>query len=376
MANDSVTCPACGKAYRWTERLAGRKVKCKGCESVFRMLASASDGTELVRAASDRAADEPAPPPSPPANTPQPSQGPADGGSYELELDEPASDSPPAPGAPPVDDGQPTMQCPSCNATIKASAVICIQCGFNLKKGKRLQTQVKAAAATQTPAEAAPKDAPQAPAKAATPVVGGTALKANLERAAAKRALDNEMAQDTEREHYRKDRTIPLILIGVGAFLIFFNALVLVPQVQNPFGSTTVISLIVLIIVALVWAVVKLIVQLPLLLFGLFFMARLFGSSYGTLSVAMLKLLALATFLNGIDFCVNSGLDILTGGWGGIGVMMVRFSIAFGVFWALCSSLFEMELVETFVLFCIMIIVPFMVMALIGFVILSSLGIF
>lgn len=37
-------------------------------------------------------------------------------------------------------------ECPSCKSAISASAVICVQCGFNLKKGKATSTQLPAAA--------------------------------------------------------------------------------------------------------------------------------------------------------------------------------------------------------------------------------------
>jgi hypothetical protein len=79
-------CPACGKRYRWNPQFAGRSAKC-GC------------GAKLV---------VPSEPPVEPA--PQP-------------------------------DGI-EAKCPSCSAPLAPGAVLCVNCGYNLKTGKKLSAVV------------------------------------------------------------------------------------------------------------------------------------------------------------------------------------------------------------------------------------------
>ena len=86
-------CESCGKSYRWRPDFAGKKLKC-GCGNVMQ-------------------------PTSPPT----------------------VADLPEAPlqAAPPR-----TTACPECSSPIAPGAAICINCGFNLQTGARVQTQVVA----------------------------------------------------------------------------------------------------------------------------------------------------------------------------------------------------------------------------------------
>ena len=77
-------CPACGKQYRWKPEMAGRTAKC-AC------------GAKLVV----------------PTDPPQ------------------AAPVAPAPVAS-------QSKCPDCGADLTADAVLCVNCGFNLKTGKKL----------------------------------------------------------------------------------------------------------------------------------------------------------------------------------------------------------------------------------------------
>jgi hypothetical protein len=79
-------CPACGKRYRWKPELAGRSAKC-GC------------GAKLV---------VPAEAPVEPAAQPDEVQ----------------------------------SKCPSCSAPLASGAVLCVNCGYNLKTGQKLAAVV------------------------------------------------------------------------------------------------------------------------------------------------------------------------------------------------------------------------------------------
>lgn len=105
--SDSVKCPECDKAFKWKDKLAGKKVRCSGCDKVFRMPES-----------------EP--------GTPN-----DDDGGYELNVTGPRpTQETKATSAPQAD------RCPSCGNKIRAGAVLCINCGYNLKEGKQLKTEV------------------------------------------------------------------------------------------------------------------------------------------------------------------------------------------------------------------------------------------
>lgn len=96
-----VSCDSCGRHYKWLDKLAGKKVRCK-CGQVMRM----------------------------------PEMDPADDG--DLLLSQPSIVTGAAPAAATASTGY----CPSCKEAVKPGAVICMGCGFNIKEGKQLKTQV------------------------------------------------------------------------------------------------------------------------------------------------------------------------------------------------------------------------------------------
>jgi hypothetical protein len=116
-ANQRVTCPGCGKGYRWQETLVGRVVPCKQCDTQFTVPVAPGAGLPI----------EP----------------PGDDGTYELDIDESKETRQ---LARPAVDGK----CPNCNSPIKEHAVICINCGFNLEHG---QVMAKPQVAELDPAE-------------------------------------------------------------------------------------------------------------------------------------------------------------------------------------------------------------------------------
>lgn len=110
-----VKCAQCGKAFRWKPDLAGRKVRCNACQQVFVMPASPPGaGTPPARA--DTSSTE------------------NDDSGYELNMDAAPLQSPAKQAG--------GKKCPSCGQSIRPEAVICINCGFHLKEGKKLSTDI------------------------------------------------------------------------------------------------------------------------------------------------------------------------------------------------------------------------------------------
>ena len=97
------SCPSCGKSFRWKPEFAGRSAKC-AC------------GAKLV----------------------VPAEAPATPGAVDVPLapeTKPPALTPPSPG-----DGE--SKCPSCSAALASGAILCVNCGFNLKTGKKLSAVV------------------------------------------------------------------------------------------------------------------------------------------------------------------------------------------------------------------------------------------
>ncbi len=108
-SNERVTCPDCGKGYRWQDKLVGRVVPCKQCDTKFSVPDAPGVGVAYA--------------PEPVTNH---------DGTYDLDLGE---DDAPATLANPAVGGK----CPSCNSPVKEHAVICINCGFNMQSGVKIE---------------------------------------------------------------------------------------------------------------------------------------------------------------------------------------------------------------------------------------------
>lgn len=312
--DDPLRCPICEKAYRRKPELAGRKVKCGGCAAVLRVPADGQGPFELLRK----------------PETPKLEHGDDAAGGYDF-------DAPDTAGA---GTSQPT--CPSCNAKVKPTAVICINCGYDLKAGKPIKTEIGVAEDDNGGSRG--------------PEISGVGL-------AGPRFDTEAMAADTQREIYRQEVLFPLILVGVGVSLLVLNALVLFPealaanafaQMFAPSGRLEQIAM------YLKYAGLRLAMQVPLALGGIFFTAAIFSTSYGTIGKALVKLLALVLVVSCFEDSLNLVLDIATGGFGGIGFLLV-FSLSVGLFLALAMWLFDMEPLEASVLWLILLIGPWVI---------------
>lgn len=117
-----VTCPSCGKGLKVPAALAGKKVKCKGCDTAFAVPAP--------KPAKGHAAAKPASPPPPPA-------APAKKNPFDDDDDE--YDEQGRLKAMGVVKESEAPRCPHCTKELDPpEAVVCVHCGFNN------QTRVKA----------------------------------------------------------------------------------------------------------------------------------------------------------------------------------------------------------------------------------------
>ena len=299
-APERVTCPHCGKAFRWQAKLIERHVPCKAC-----------DGTFIV-------------PYEPGEGIPVPAE-PKEG--YELDLDEPKEQTT---GTALTNDGK----CPICNAPVRAGAVICMNCGYNLVEGKKVETAV-----------------------AATPAAGDAIDKPD--KATRRQERDLETAAETHRQYLWQEYRLPIILLCIGLAFVLINTFGLTPAVndmltQKGYAILTNQQAMIGYIVAFAFTLVM---MLPLLLGGIFFMASFLGSAFGNLFTALLKLLALTVFVVGLDDMVDLLLNLMTGGHGGIG-WMVRFGIVMAAFYPICIKLFDMESYEIAIMFLLYVIGP------------------
>ncbi len=95
-----VQCGSCQKQFQAGDHLAGKQVKCPGCQ------------TPLV--------------------IPAPQQTPAESAFGDLLNDEVPDRNPNAVA------GQAETKCPGCGVIVNPEAVLCVDCGYNLVKGKKI----------------------------------------------------------------------------------------------------------------------------------------------------------------------------------------------------------------------------------------------
>lgn len=100
-----LTCSICGKTYKVSDELVGKKVRCLECKAIM-----------IVQPAADPA---------------MPSAGPLA--------------APAAPAAPP---------CPGCGKPLAADAVVCMNCGFNRQTGSKLELRLEPAVTEPPPVPA------------------------------------------------------------------------------------------------------------------------------------------------------------------------------------------------------------------------------
>lgn len=350
MDQGRVTCPACSKAYRWKEALSGRKVQCK-CGAVFRMPSAVGERADLVRPPSEpttASVDQPASTVNDDARQAPLSEG-YDLHDSHLDAPVPRSARETASSGGGASGGG---RCPSCNQPVKPAAVICVNCGFNLKSGTQLKTAVG-----KPVTDAADETA-------ASPAGAAAALPDRFSSISGRKGLDTEaVGQDTARQQKWQDLYLPLIILGVGVVLVLINAFGLMPMAAKIFaeawygGAISSASEVMAAYLANVGT--RLIIQLPVMIAAIFLVAGLFGSNYGAIGTALLKLAALAVMVGAVDDTVNAVLMWLTEGLGIMGFdMIIRLAMVYGTFLVLGMWLLDMDPFEAGVMFIIVMILP------------------
>ncbi|MEM9419172.1 MAG: hypothetical protein AAGA25_09015, partial [Planctomycetota bacterium] len=156
MSDERFDCPNCGKGYRWQTKIAGKMVKCS-CGQKFRVPmtpggAPEPEGPLVGTGPSAPAAPIDPPKPDTPKANPQPEPSAPEPNPYELDLpdDEPRGHAAPISARSPQGASAKSGKCPACNSPLREGAVICMNCGFNLMEGAKVQTVVESAPAEDT----------------------------------------------------------------------------------------------------------------------------------------------------------------------------------------------------------------------------------
>ncbi len=365
-------CPECGKSYRLVPQVAGHRVQCRQCGTYFQMPRLGQAPPLLTDAA------------------PKVVQKTQEADPYELNLEEPTA------AAAPVEATKPAAsKCPSCGSQVKSGAVLCINCGYNFKTGRAIpaaqdlsppiDTEPAMEPALQETIDLVEADAQLAAPKLIAPAQGGAGstggetfkMPSYLAAMAGRRAVTNALESGEDDADSRVTEVYaPLSLVGIGAVLVLVNALLLGPMAyemkqQMMFGPGPSSGAgFVYSIFCLVYAGVRLVIQLPLMVIAIFLVARIFGSAYGSLWTGILKLTAISLMVGGASDCLSSGLDIITEGFGGIG-WMINQSITAGLFGALCMWLLEMDVLEALVMYLLVFFFPFVLMGFVGTMLLA-----
>lgn len=128
-------CSSCGRVLKLRDEAAGKRGRCPHCKAVITVPETAVSEEDLIEIIpTDAPSPKKSPPLPPKPPEPMPSEPPVARPAPDEPLARPKSPEPPKPTKP---EGKP---CPDCGKPLAEGAVICINCGFNLKTGKKLQT--------------------------------------------------------------------------------------------------------------------------------------------------------------------------------------------------------------------------------------------
>lgn len=293
--------------------------------------------------------------------------------SYDLDIDlEPSQDLPP-PAVMPAGDilqpvgGAPAAKgsCPSCGQTVKPSAVICLNCGYNIKEGKKLTTQVG--------------DAPAPGGKPAKPgVIPPMGLSTPPPRT-------SPQADDAE-SHVFTEFYGPLAVLVAGVLFLVLNlgflaemaaqaefeadgqaiAKFLGTPYQPPTGRLTSFLELSLEIAF------QIILTVPFTLGAIFVMGMIFGTELGHIGPAVLKLAAIIMFMVGLSLMLDSVFTIATGGEGWV-FGNIKWLLTAGSFYVLAVWLLDYDSTEATVFYLLVYFVPKMIMIFGGLILIDLL---
>jgi hypothetical protein len=248
--------------------------------------------------------------------------------------------------------------CPSCNVQVGAGKVICINCGFNLVEGAKIQTLIAGGSDEETDGPAPAPIRPRDPKRSSPVSSKGEISRDRMSNAQRRAQLQDDLRAEIDAKHQFQEKKLPLILIAAGVVLVLFNCFVLAPKAANSFFYSSNASNFEIAVEALIGSLILLALQIPCLFAGIILISKLFGAAFGTLTSAIKKLLALALLAGAFHTGLGLGLDILLSGFGGI-AWMLKASVSFTFFWIIIKLLFdELEIIEVLLLFVAMLIMP------------------
>jgi len=346
-----IECDQCGKVYRWKPELAGKRVKC-ACGNKVDVPkqedpADESGTYELNFDDDEPTAAAPTPPAAPPkkpesAEAKPPKSKPKDKPQNKSKKpDKPTIEANEPPPPPDKQKGR----CPSCGNTTKLGAVICLNCGYNLQTGQKVETAIKEAG--DGPA-GKPADVPKL-----------TGMAAVLSR---QKADQDALRAESDKQHQFQEVYLPLILFGVGFALLMLNTWLLAYtdsfqqawNIDSGFMARVFMTVIDL---------VTIVIQLPVVLIALILTAMLFGSSYGPLITATLKMLALVVFSSAISAVTVGLILLMTGGLSVLGMeYMIALLFSATAFFGIAMTLFDMDFMEAAVLYVLTVFGPWIVL--------------
>jgi len=296
---ETFSCQGCGKSYRWKSEFAGKKIKCK-CGSV--MVAPAAQ-------------------PAPPAEDDEPDLD----ALYSL-----AAEGKQAEKAGVAVVG---VRCPSCRAELQVGAIVCPQCGFNLKTASK----------TKAPSSggAMPAVAGASVAAAAKPLGGAFGFPG------AKRGL----IQEDTKGNPIIELYVPLGVLAFGIFGVFAQYMWFGDTVHNFAG-------------ALPWVFCDIAVSGITLVISCLLAIKMFDLAFGAPGPAVLKIAAIAL---GPTAIWGSVAHMIGGTMGYCAGCIVAIIIVFPLF----HLFFELDMRETlslgFVVYVVRFFVaPFLIIAIMG----------
>ncbi len=239
--SERVTCPGCSKGYRWQTQLVGRVVPCKACDTRFTV-------PDLPgRGITHEDFHE----------------------TYELDLDR---DEQPGGLAYQAVGGK----CPNCNSPLKSDAVLCLNCGFNLREGKRMQTAVLEVQVFEP---------------------GFEEVSNNTGKAPGLRPDDPEIL----KQHYRAEFIYPLAYLVAAAIFLIVIAFFIAPHSPRFGAAATTLDIA---LATLAYTLASGVAIIFSLCFAILFLVNIYGSGFGDLRTALLKVPALAFAAATLMLCV------------------------------------------------------------------------
>lgn len=309
-SSKSFTCPHCQKRFQWSTRIADRKAQCPSCAKRIRIPTVPGRVAEAVD-------------PLPETHKPEPLQ---ESDTYELDLtgiDESIVEAPPTAAQQAAAE---TGRCPACNQSINPGAVICIKCGYNLKKGKRMQTTV------------ADGDAPDtAPPKSVT--IPGSAL-ASIGVSPITQALEGR--EDEVGDGRFINLWLPLVLIVLGVGVRFIEQIYFTGNATAGF------------VAAATYVGIDLVLTIPLLLVAMILAVKILDVAFGPLGQALFKMVAVVLGPAAIGAIIAYLIGGLMGEFAG-------WFVSFCAYWVLLSVLFDLEGLEALYLIVIISLLQYVV---------------